>query len=70
MKITKKIVDVQRHTKAYVINGQRVTRGAAVKMVRRGKISGLFAKQGPDGWYITASGNSPYALYELPEVVE
>ena len=70
MKITKRVVDVKRHTKGYIVDGKRMPRGAVVKQARRGKVDGVVACKGGDGWYITSRPSHGRPLYGLPEVVE
>lgn len=70
MKIQKRIADTKRHTKGYIVDGERKTRGQVVKMARRNKIQGVYASQGPNGWYISSLPNSKRNLYDLPVVVE
>lgn len=71
MKVTKRIVSTKRHTLGYVLgNNQRVTRGQAVRMARRGHLEGVVAKHGVDSWYITTTPTSEVKnLYSLPSVV-
>jgi len=70
MKITKRIVNTKRHTIGFVINNnKRVSRGEAAKLARRGKIEGVTAKKGLDGWYIASLPNSGNVLYNLPTVI-
>jgi len=70
MKIEKRIVDVKRHTKAYVVDGRRMPRGAVVKQARRGKISNARAVAGAGRWYVMSGNDSSGGLYELPVIVE
>ncbi len=69
-RIRSRIVDVKRHTKGYMIDGMRVTRGVAVKMARRGRIPHVTAKRGVDGWYISSLPSREASLYDLPVKVE
>lgn len=41
LRITKRLVDVKRHTKKYKIGGKWVTRREAVRLAKKGKISGV-----------------------------
>jgi len=69
-RITGRVVNVKRHTRAYLFGKQRVTRGAVVKMARRGKVADVTAKCGPDGWYVASRPSAEVNLYDLPIVVE
>ena len=69
-RIAKRIVDTKRHTKAYVIDGKRITRGSAVKMARRGHLEDVTAKKGPHGWFVASLPSAEANLYDLPIVVE
>jgi len=69
-RISKRITNIRRHTVGFVIGGNRVTRGQAVKMARRNQIAGVTAKRGLDGWYLSSLPNSGINLYDLPVVVE
>jgi len=71
MMIEKRICNVKRHTKGFIIDGERITRGKAVKMARRGKIPHVTAKKGPSGWYISVLPSSYVdALSSLPVKIE
>ena len=70
MKITKRYVDTKRHTKAYEVDGKRMTRGAVVKLARRKQIDGVCAKKSGTGWYIASLPGPGTRLYDLAEVVE
>ena len=68
--ITHRLCDKKRHTKAYLVDGERMTRGAVVKMARRGKIADVIARRSPSGWYIASHPRTATKLYDLPTVVE
>lgn len=70
MRITGRFVDKKRHTVAYRIDGERVTRGKAVKLARRGKISNVVPKKGPAGWYISTKPTANTKLYDLPMLMD
>jgi hypothetical protein len=69
MKIQRRIVDVKRHTKGFIIDGKRVTRGAAVKLAQRNHIAGVNVRRGPRGLFIASKAYSG-SLYNLPVRVE
>ena len=68
--IQKRIVNTKRHTKAYVVDGRRITRGKVVKLARRGHFKYVVAKRGPTGWYISSTPSTSKNLYSLPIVIE
>jgi|19_taG_2_1085344.scaffolds.fasta_scaffold00723_6 hypothetical protein len=70
MRIQKRVTDVRRHTKGYIVDGQRKTRGQVVKMARSNKIKDVYASKGASGWYISSLPSAKRSLYDLPVVVE
>jgi hypothetical protein len=76
MVIQKRIVSTKRHTKGFVLDNERMTRGRVVKLARCKKIAGVCAKRRwnhkefRDRWYVaTVPSNVKYKLYDLPEIV-
>lgn len=70
MKITKRIASTKGHTIGFIVNNnEKLTRGEASKLARRGKIKDVVAKKGPYGWYVQSTPGSEKTLYDLPTVV-
>ena len=69
MKITKRGVNVKRHTTHYLCGGKWRTRSEAVKLAKAGKVDGVVTCSGSSGNYIKSSYDSDMRLYDLPESV-
>lgn len=76
MTIQKRIVSTKRHTKGFVVDNEKMTRGQVVKLARGKKIAGVCAKRRwnmseyVNRWYVaTVPSNVKYKLYDLPEIV-
>ena len=70
MRVTKRITDVRRHTKAYIVSGKRMPRGMVVKLARRNKIEGVTAYKRTPRWCVASKRTTPVKLYDLPIKVE
>jgi len=70
MRVTKRLVDKKRHTKAYIVGGKRMPRGMVVKLARRNKIEGVIAYKRMSKWCIASKRTSQVKLYDLPIKVE
>ena len=70
MRVTKRLVNVRRHTKAYIVDGQRMPRGMVVKLARRNKIEGVSAYKRTPRWCIASKPSAQVKLYDLPIQVE
>tara|TARA_B100000614_G_scaffold262915_1_gene301194 strand:- start:20022 stop:20288 length:267 start_codon:yes stop_codon:yes gene_type:complete len=69
MRINRRIVNSKRHTTGYIVTGgRRITRAQAVRMARKGELSGVRAIQGNGVSYIQSTTNR--SLYDLPIEVD
>jgi hypothetical protein len=70
MRVTKRLVNVRRHTKAYIVGGKRMPRGMVVKLARRHKIEGVSAYKRTPRWCVASKPSTQIKLYDLPIKVE
>lgn len=69
MHITKRRVNVKRHTTGYLCGGKWRSRGEVVKMAERGKVHDVVVCKHPASKYIRAQHDAP-KLSELPMKIE
>tara|TARA_B100001778_G_scaffold334029_1_gene344084 strand:- start:10337 stop:10612 length:276 start_codon:yes stop_codon:yes gene_type:complete len=68
-RINRRILNTKRHTVGYIITGgKRVTRDQAVRLARRGQISGVRVVNGPTSAYIQST--TKRSLQDLPITLE
>lgn len=68
VRITRRLVNVRRHTKGFVLTGGKsVTRNQAVKMARKGLIRDVRVVRANHRDYLMGTGTS---LYSLPVSVD
>ncbi len=68
MTISKRLLNKKRHTVGFIIDGQEYTRAQAIKLARKGEISGVRVAKGPQGPYLVSSTTK--SLYSLPVAVQ
>jgi hypothetical protein len=69
MRIYKRVVNPRRHTVGYMVSGHgKVTRHQAVKMVKKGDITGVRVANGKSGKYLVSTTKK--SLSDLPMTVE
>lgn len=68
MTISKRILNKKRHTVGFVISGTEYTRAQAIKLARKGEISGVRVAKGPQGPYLVSSTKT--SLYSLPTTLQ
>lgn len=69
MKITKRGVNVKRHTTHYLCGGKWRTRSETVCLAEAGKIPGVVVCRGEYGKYIQSLPYEFPKLYDLEEVI-
>ncbi len=69
MRIYKRVVNPRRHTVGYMVSGHgKVTRKQAVKMAKRGDITGVRVANGKSGKYLVSTTKK--TLTDLPVSIE
>jgi len=68
--VEKRIVNSKRRIVAYIIDGQRLSKGKVVQLARRGKLKGVAPRHGITGWYIAAKPSADRQLGKILTIVE
>ena len=68
MTISKRVLNKKRHTVGFIISGTEYSRAQAIKLARKGEISGVRVAKGSQGPYLVSATKT--SLYSLPTTVQ